>query len=152
MRRPMRAATVLALAGSLLALAVLGLEARAQSSLRAPESVRIGLGILDEVVTDSGRLITAADYDALPRQTERFEAGVTALEQGLGEDSSPLRKQIEPLLARARVAASAMREAASARRISMLPIAHQQLADAVHALIALFPPDLRPAQAPRNIR
>lgn len=152
MGRPMRAATVSALAGLLLGLAALGLEARAQSSLRAPESVKIGLGILEEVVIDSGRLIAAEDYDALPRQADRFEAGMAALEQGLGEGASPLRKQIEPLIARARVASSAMSEAARARRTSMLPIAHQQLADAVDALIPLFPPDLRPAQAPRNTR
>jgi hypothetical protein len=146
MHRTMRAATLVFLAGALLAATVLGgPRARAESSFRAPESIRMGLGILNGVVIDSGRLIAAASYDQLPKQAERFEAGMAALQQGLGEGASPFRKQIEPLIARARVASSAMSEAARARRTSMLPVAHQQLADAVKALIALFPPDLRPA-------
>jgi hypothetical protein len=135
----------LILAGLLLAAVVLGPAARAQSTFRAPESVKIGLGILHQVVVDSGRLITAGSYDQLPQQSDRFEAGMAALQQGLGEGASPFRKQIEPLIARARVASSAMSEAAKARRTSMLPVAHKQLADAVSALIALFPPDMRPA-------
>jgi hypothetical protein len=144
MRRLRDTAAFFAVAGLLLGLAVLGSAARAESSLRAPEAVKLGLGILKEVVTDSGRLIAAGRYDDLPGESDRFEAGMADLQQGLGAGTSPFRKQLEPLIARARVASSAMSEAARARRTSMLPIAHEQLAQAVDALIQLFPPDLRP--------
>jgi hypothetical protein len=148
MHRTMRADTLISLAGALLVLTALGGPlARADSSLGAPESVKMGLGILNDVVVNSGRLIAAGSYDELPKQADRFEAGMAALQQGLGEGASPFRKQIEPLLARARVASSAMSEAARSHRTEMLPIAHRQLADAVRALIALFPPELQPAGA-----
>jgi hypothetical protein len=141
--RAMRSAALVALAGLWLGVLLPGAAARAQA-FRAPESVKMGLDTLNRVVIDSGRLIEAERYDQLPQQSDRFEAGMAALQQGLGEGASPFRKQIEPLLARARVAASAMSEAVRSHRTSMLPVAHRQLADAVSALIALFPPGVRP--------
>ncbi len=143
MPRPIRAAALVSLAGLLLGVLAPGAPVRAQA-FRAPESVKMGLETLNKVVIDSGRLIEARSYDQLPQQSDRFEAGMAALEQGLGQGASPFRKQIEPLLARARVAASAMSEAVRSHRTAMLPVAHRQLADAVGALIALFPPGMRP--------
>ncbi len=127
----------------------------AQTPLRAPQSIRIGLSVMSQVVENSGRLIAAGRYGELPAQSSEFEAGLTALEQGLGDQPSPLKASLEPLLARARVAASAMSEAVASQRDSMLPVAHDQLADAVRSIIALFPDSLRPTtgpapQAPRN--
>ncbi len=152
MRRSACVASLLAAAGLLLAAAVC-----AQSAFRAPESIRVGLSVMSQVVENTGRLIAAGRYDQLPAESNEFEAGMTALEQGLGDQPSPFKTRIDPLLARARVAASAMSEAVASRRDSMLPVAHDQLADAVRSIIALFPESLRPAagaapQAPRNIR
>jgi hypothetical protein len=142
--RPLRAALVVAVAGS----ALLGVSVAAQGTLTAPQSIRIGLGIMNQVVTDTARLIAEQSFDQLPRESDRFEAGVEALQQGLGDAPSPLRKQIEPLVARARVAASAMIEAARSHRTAMLPVAHEQLASAVSSLVALFPSELRPGPPP----
>lgn len=152
MRRSARAASALPALGMLLAAVVC-----AQTALRAPESIRVGLGVMNQVVDNSARLIAAGRYDQLPAQTNEFEAAVTSLEQGLGDQPSPLKTRIELLLARARVAASAMSEAVASHRESMLPVAHDQLADAVRSIIALFPESLRPteaasSQAPRNSR
>jgi len=118
--------------------------ALAQSASTA-ESVQSALGILSQVVSDSGKLIAAHRYDQLPREANEFEAGLTALEQQLGNRPSILRAQLEPLVGKARVASSAMREAVEAHRDSMVPLAHRQLADAVSEIIATFPPALRPA-------
>ncbi len=74
-----------------------------------------------------------------------MEAGLTALEQGLGGRPSELRSKLEPLIGKARIASSAMSEAVASHRDSMLPLAQRQLADAVNAIIASFPPELRPA-------
>lgn len=95
-------------------------------------------------VADSERLIASHDYGQLPRESNEFEAGLIALEQGLGDQPSPLKSKLEPLIAKARVASSAMTEAAEAHRDSMLPLAHRQLSEAVTAIIAAFPPALRP--------
>jgi hypothetical protein len=133
------------LAAGLLALALgAGSPARAQN-LRSPDSVKSALGILARVVADSGKLISAHRYDQLPRESNEFEAGLTALEQGVGNRPSPLRTKLEPLVGKARVASSAMSEAVEAHRDSMLSLAHRQLADAVSEIIAAFPPDVRPA-------
>ena len=117
--------------------------ARAQSASTA-ESIQSALGILSRVVTDSGKLIADRRYDQLPGESNEFEAALTALEQQLGSRPSPLRTKLEPLIGKARIASSAMREAVEAHRDSMLPLAHHQLADAVNEIIASFPPQLRP--------
>ncbi|HTX23386.1 MAG TPA: hypothetical protein VMD03_01910 [Steroidobacteraceae bacterium] len=127
---------------------LLGAPVEAQGTFKAPESIKIGLATMNQVVTDTARLIAAHSFDQLPRESDRFEAGVEALQQGVGDAPSPLRKQIEPLIGRARIAASAMAEAARSHRTAMLPIAHDQLASAVSSLVALFPPELRPAPPP----
>ncbi len=152
MRRPACVAILFTASGLLLAAGVW-----AQAVFRAPESVRLGLSVMSQVVENTGRLIAAGRYDQLPAESNEFEAGVTALEQGLGNPPTPFKTRIEPLLARARVAASAMSEAVASHRNSMLPVAHDQLADAVQSLIAMFPASLQPPaapapQAPRNIR
>ncbi len=139
MRRLVCIAKAFLAAGALLATAV-----HAQMAFRAPESVRVGLSVMSQVVDTTGRLIAAKRYEQLPAESNEFQAGVTSLEQGLGDQPTQFKLQIEPLLARARVAASAMSEAVTSHRESMLPVAHDQLADAVQSLIALFPPSLRP--------
>lgn len=148
-RGPLRAAFRLASLAAALGIVTLMLgaagAARAQSTMRSPESVQTALGILSQVVADSGKLIAARRYDQLPRESNEFEAAVTVLEQGLGNQSSTLKSKLEPLVGKARVASSAMREAVEAHRDSMLPLAHRQLAQAVSEIIASFPASLRPA-------
>lgn len=119
--------------------------ARAQSTMRSPESVQTALGILNQVVVESGKLIAARRYEQLPRESNEFEAAITVLEQGLGKQPAALRMKLEPLVGKARVASSAMREAVEVHRDSMLPLAHRQLAAAVSEIIATFPASLRPA-------
>jgi hypothetical protein len=147
MLQPSRA--VVGLCALLLALSLCAPAARAQSSAPGPESIRTGLAILDQVVADSGRLIAAGSYDQLPRQSDQFESGATVLEQGLGDTPAQFRRDVERVLARARVASGAMSDAAAAHRTALLPAAHQQLADAVRALDVLFAPELRSEAPPR---
>jgi len=121
---------------------------RAQSTMQSTESLQSALGVLSQVVTDSGKLIADHRYDQLPRESNEFEAALTTLEQRLGNHPSTLRTELEPLVGKARIASSAMREAVEAHRDSMLPLAHRQLADAVNEIIASFPPAMRPGNGP----
>jgi hypothetical protein len=153
MRRHARLGPILLGAAWLAAACAAAPIASAQAAVRAPMSVRDALDIMSRVVADSEQMIASRRYDQLPRETREFEAGLTALEQGVGTQPSQLRSRLEPLIAKARVASSAMSEAAQSNRDSMLPLTHRQLADAVNAIIAAFPEDLRPGAAqPRNIR
>jgi hypothetical protein len=102
---------------------------------------------MDEVVKQSGRQVAGHDYGLLPRQAKEFEAHLTAFEKALGSQPSDLKSKLDPLIAKARVASSAMSEAAESHRDSMLPLTHRQLADAVSAIIASVPAALRPTPA-----
>lgn len=111
----------------------------------APGSVKDALGLMSRVVSDSGQLIASHHYDELPRESRDLEAGLATLERGLQQQPTGLRSKLQSLVGKARIASSAMTEAVEAHRDSMLPLAHRQLADAVSAIIATVPPDLRPA-------
>ncbi len=129
---------------TLLLFALLGSAAWGQSVVRSADAVRSALAGMSEVVNQSGRLITSHDYGQLPREANEFEAHLIAFEQGLGTQPSALKSKLEPLIAKARVASSAMNEAAESHRDSMLPLAHHQLEDAMAAMIAAMPESLRP--------
>lgn len=129
---------------ALLLFAFLGSAAWGQSIVRSPDAVRGALAGMNEVVEHSGQLITSHSYDQLPAQANQFEARLIAFEQGIGTQPSELKSKLEPLIAKARVASSAMSEAAQSHRDSLLPITHRQLAGAVNAIIAAIPPALRP--------
>ncbi|MGH8261246.1 MAG: hypothetical protein ACREUG_16315, partial [Steroidobacteraceae bacterium] len=150
MHRWLRASTLIAACAALSAGALLaGPAAQAQGTLSSPASIRAALGIMSRVVAESGRLIAARRYDQLPRESNEFEAGLIDLEQGLGNQPA-LREKLEPLVGKARIASSAMSEAVGAHRDSMIPLTHEQLADAVSEIIASFPASLRPTGNPRS--
>ena len=115
-----------------------------QSIVRSPDAVRGALAGMNEVVEHSGRLIASHDYGQLPAQANEFEARLIAFEQAIGPQPSELKSQLEPLIAKARVASSAMSEAAQSHRDSLLPLTHRQLAGAVSAIIAAVPASLQP--------
>jgi hypothetical protein len=129
---------------ALCALGLLCPAARGQSFVGSQDKVKSGLATMNAVVAQSERLIAAHDYSQLPRQSNEFEAGLIALEQGLGSQPSALKSKLEPLIAKARVASNAMSEAAQSHRDSMLPLTHRQLSEAVSAIIASFPAALQP--------
>lgn len=139
MRRPILAASI-ALAASLL----LGPIARAQLAFPAPESIRLGLSVLAQVVASTGRMIAAGRYAQLPAQSNELEAGIESVLRGVGDPPPAFKTQLVPLIAQLRVASGALREAATHHRESMLPVVHDQLAEAVQSLISLFPENLRP--------
>ena len=120
-------------------------EAWSQSTLTPPQSAHLGLTIMSQVVLESDSLIAAHSYDQLPQQSAQFERGLTALQQGLSIQTPERRQQLSPLLAKARVASSAMSEAAKTRNDAMLKLTHDQLAAIVKALVQAFPPELQPS-------
>lgn len=140
MPRLTRAASVVAMAGWLL-----GTCAWAQAPLKSPESVRVGLSVMSQVVANCGRLIAAGRYAEIPAQASELEAGIASLQRGLGEQPPSFTSRLVPLIAQLRVASGALREAATHHRESMLPVVRDQLAEAVQSIIALFPQSVRPA-------
>lgn len=142
MRRLIRPASLF-----LIAAALLGTNAWAQLGFKAPQSVRLGLSVMSQVVANSGRLIAARRYGKLPGEARELEASIDSLQRGLGPQPPAFKKQLVPLIAQLRVASGALREAATHHRASMLPLVHDQLAQAVSKLIALFPEDVRPRPA-----
>jgi hypothetical protein len=113
--------------------------------LTPAQSVHVGLTLMNDVVVHSESLILAHSYEELPQQRAQFEQGLTTLQQGLGLVSPQQRQQLDRLLAKARVAAIAMSEAAGRHNDPMLKLTHDQLAAAVSAAAQIFPRELQPA-------
>ncbi|MGH8150549.1 MAG: hypothetical protein ACRETB_11330 [Steroidobacteraceae bacterium] len=134
-----RPASVLVTAGLLL-----GAAAWAQMPFKSPQSVRLGLSVMSQVVANCGRLIAAGHYAEIPAQANELEAGIASLQRGLGDQPQPFESQLVPLIAQLRVASGALREAATHHRESMLPVVRDQLAETVQSIVALFPENLRP--------
>jgi len=101
---------------------------------------------MSEVVVQSDSLIASRAYEQLPQQSMQFERGLATLGQGLDVESADRRQQLRPLLAKARVASSAMSEAAKTRNDAMLKLTHEQLAAIVKAIVQAFPPELQPSE------
>ncbi len=120
------------------------LGADAQGALTPRESVHVGLTLMTQVVVQSGSLIAARSYDQLPEQNARFEQGLATLRHGITGEPAERRQQLDRLLAKARVAASGMSEAARTRNDAMLKLTHDQLATAVKAIAQDFPQELQP--------
>ncbi len=129
----------------MLAACTLAVQAWAQSTLTAPQAAHLGLTMMSQVVVQSESLIAARAYEQLPQQSAQFEQGLTTLQQGLSVQSPERQQQLRPLLAKARVASSAMSEAAKTRNDAMLKLTHDQLAAIVKALVGAFPPELAPS-------
>jgi len=91
--------------------------------LTPAQAVHVGLTLMSDVVAHSESLILAHSYDQLPQQ----------------------RAQLDRILAKARVAASGMSEAAGQHNDPMLKLTHEQLAAAVSAAVQVFPHDLQPS-------
>jgi len=130
---------------SLLVMLALPIGWAAAQQAAAPENpVRAGLGIMTRVVSESGTQIDSHRYEQLPREAAEFERGLEQLTEGLTGAPPALRQSLGPLLAKARVASSAMAEAARSRNEAMIPVTHRQLAAAVKAIEEKLPPAERP--------
>ncbi len=128
----------------LLLVLALGISSAVAQEPASPENpVRAGLGIMNRVVSESGTQIGAHRYEQLPREAAEFERGLERLTEGLSDSPPELRQRLGPLLAKARVASSAMAEAARSRNEAMIPVTHRQLAAAVQAINELLPPAQR---------
>jgi hypothetical protein len=140
----MRQAARLCLAPLLAALANLAC-AQAQAPLTPAQSVQVGLTVMSNVVVQSDGLIAAHAYEQLPQQQAQFERGLSTLQRGMALAPPEHLQLLERLLAKARVAASGMTEAARAHNDSLLKVTHNQLAAAVSGVVKIFPPSLQPA-------
>jgi hypothetical protein len=136
-------------AGALICAALLLAAAplRAQTTFRSPDAVRTGLRVMNQVVRQTERLIASKTYDQLPHEAREFDAGLDALQEGVGNQPSDFKTKLGPLLAKARVAASAMSEAAQTHQDAALGTTHEQFATAVKAVTEAFPKELRPPMA-----
>jgi hypothetical protein len=119
--------------------------APSRAPLTPAESVRIGLTMMSDVVVHSDGLIAAHAYEQFPQQQAQFEQGLSTLQRGMTLAPPEHMQLLERLLAKARVAASGMTEAARTHNDSLLKITHDQLAAAVSGTIRIFPSYLQPA-------
>jgi hypothetical protein len=124
------------------------LPVHAQGQLKAPDDVRTGLRILNQVVGHTGRLIASKNYDTVPREHHEIVEGAEMLREALAEEPEAFRAKVDGMLDEVVSASSALEPPSKMRDDAKLAAAHAALADAVHDVLDLFPEDLQPT--PRN--
>jgi hypothetical protein len=115
-----------------------------QAALKAPQSVKQSLRILNQVVGHTGRLIDAKKYDVVPHEGQEFEEGAAMLREAIANEPAAFKSKIDPLIGESLKASSAMGEAAKAHDDAKLAQTHDRFAAAVKSVIEQFPEDLRP--------
>lgn len=113
---------------------------------QAPESddVKTGLRIINQVVGHTGRLITSKNYDTVSHEHHEVVEGAEILRDGLADAPQQFQDEVSARLDDAIAASAAMAEPAAAHDDVALAAAHADFADAVHAVLDLFPEDVQP--------
>ena len=119
-----------------------------QAKLMAPEDVKTGLRILNQVVGHTGRLIASKNYDTVPREHHEIVEGAEILREALAKEPEAFRNKVDAMLDEVVAASSALEGPSKMRDDAKLDAAHTALADKVHEVLDLFPDDLQPS--PRN--
>lgn len=122
------------------------LPAFGQDHLMAPDDVKTGLRIVNQVVGHTGRLIDSKNYDTVPREHHEIVEGAEILRDALAKEPEDFRKRIDGLLDKVVAASSALEAPSKAHDDAGLASAHMALADSVHKLLDEFPKDLQPQQ------
>jgi hypothetical protein len=145
--------TFMSMTGKLLtpiaALAILltcALPALGQQHLMAPDDVRTGLRILNQVVGHTGRLIDSKNYDTVPREHHEIVEGAEILRDALAKEPEDFRNKIDGMLDKVVAASSALEEPSKMHDDDKLATAHMALAKSVHMVLDEFPEDLQPKQ------
>ena len=139
MKRGLMIPALIAAAGLLF-----GAAATAQTALKSPQSVKMALRILNQVVGHTGRLIDAKNYDIVPREQQELDSGAALLREAIAGEPAPFKAKVEPLIDQAVRAGGEMGAAAKAHDDAKLATTHDGLAAAVKSVIEQFPEDLRP--------
>jgi hypothetical protein len=137
--------TPIATIGLILAFA---LPVHGQGQLTAPDDVKTGLRILNQVVGHTGRLIASKNYDTVPHEHHEIVEGAEILRDALAKEPEAFRTKVDGMLEEVMAASSALEEPSKMHDDAKLAAAHTAFADTVHAVLDLFPADLQPT--PRN--
>jgi hypothetical protein len=110
----------------------------------APDEIKTGLRILNQVVGHTGRLIGSKNYDTVPREHHEIVEGAEILHEALAKEPEEFRSEVYAMLDEVVSASSALEEPSRMHDDAELATAHMALADAVHKVLDNFPGDLRP--------
>ena len=126
------------------ALVLLTGSAPTLAALKSPDGVRTSLRIMNQVVTHTGRLILAGNYDQLPREGREFTEGAELLRTSIAGEPEAFKARIYPLVRRAVLASSDLDAASKSRDPARIRAEHLDFAQAVQRVIGQFPENLRP--------
>ncbi|HVZ27196.1 MAG TPA: hypothetical protein VG798_00935 [Rhizomicrobium sp.] len=130
------------------AFGVAALAGACQAAMQQEDQVRKALATLNRVVGHTQRLIEAKNYERLPHENGEFKEGAEALEKGLASEPATFRAKVEPLLKKAEADSQRVADAAGKHDDAALAGSHAAFAASVVQVIALFPPEVRPAGQP----
>jgi hypothetical protein len=116
----------------------------AVAALKSPDGVRTSLRIMNQVVTHTGRLIMAANYDQLPQESREFTEGAELLRSSIAGEPETFKARVYPLIRSAVLASSDLNAASKSRNPTRIRTAHEAFGMAVQRVIGQFPENLRP--------
>jgi hypothetical protein len=127
-----------------MAMMTFAIAAHGRAHIVAPDHVKTGLRILNQVVGHTGRLIAAKRYDAVPTEHHEIVEGAEVLREALAKEPEDFRAKVDALLDQVVSASSALEPPSKTHDGAKLAMAHTALADTVHEILDIFSAELQP--------
>lgn len=116
----------------------------AQAALKQPDQVKTCLRLMMQVTNDFDRQITRKTYARLPHENTEFQEASAALRKALAGEPQDFRAKTDPAIQKAVDAAQKEANDSAAGDDAKLRADHGQLLQAVNAVFANFPAEMRP--------
>jgi hypothetical protein len=133
----------------LAALALFAITGVAHAAMQQQDQVKKALATLNRVVGHTQRLIDAKNYERLPHENGEFQEGAEALVKGITPEPAAFKAKVSPLLKKAEADSQSVADAAGKHDDAALARTHAAFAASVVQVIAVFPQEVRPADAPQ---
>jgi hypothetical protein len=116
----------------------------AQAALKQPDQVKTCLRLMMQVTNDFDRQITRKTYARLPHENMEFQEASAALRKALEGEPTDFKAKADPAIQKALDAAQKEANDSAGGDETKLRADHGQLLQAVNAVFAYFPVDMRP--------
>jgi hypothetical protein len=117
----------------------------AAAPLKSPDQVKASLRQMMQATNDFGRQIAREIYAGLPNENTEFRKATAALRQAIGGEPQDFKNKINPAMQKAIDAAQKISNDSASKDDTKLHTDHAVMIQAVNAVFAQFPENLRPS-------
>jgi hypothetical protein len=113
--------------------------AQTPPQISSSNQVQKALNAMSRVVDHTQRLISAKNFNQLPRENEEFMEGSDALKQSIASEPAAFKTKVEALIEKADANSKDQAAASQGSDASRLSNLHGELANSVRQVVAAFP-------------